>query len=342
MTSKRHRALFIGRGGAAFGMGHLVRLDALIQEFTHDFEVSIAASLDNHGQFFLKRRRIDFFAYRGERELSSYLSRIPRFDIIVVDVYPPDRRLLAAVRNHGDHLLCFDDMGKVADENIARVYLCPQETFKRKIISRLNSSVIMGSDFFPLRPDIINSRKNKRWNGRVKDIAIVLGGAPQIKKNLNLIRLLDRLIDNSVTFHVVSGFEQTPSTRVSFSTRINSLNNVDTMGDLISRMDMGIIAGGFVKFEFMCIGTPFAMVSLSSHQEVLTRKFSARGYGDDWGPVEGCLADPEKLQEKAVAFIADEKKRAVMFARSRRLVDGLGSCRILRLAKGLIQGEKIK
>ncbi len=321
-------------------MGHLVRLDALIQEFAHDFEVSIAADLDNHGQFYLKKRGIDFFAFGKEGELSSFLSRIPRFDIIVVDVYPPDQRLLATVRNHGDHLLCFDDMGHVADEKIARVYLRPQETFKRKIISGSNSSIFMGSDFFPLRPDMITSRKNKRWDGQVKNIAIVLGGVPRTNKNLELIRLLDRLIDNSVILHIVQGFEQTPSARASFSTRIIPLSNVDAMGDLISRMDMGIIAGGFVKFEFMCIGTPFAIVSLSSHQEVLARKFSARGYGDDWGTVEGCLADPEKLKKKALAFIADEKKRADMFVRSRRLVDGLGGRRILRLAKGLIQGEK--
>lgn len=322
------------------GMGHLVRLDALMQEFTHDFEVSVAAGLDSHGQFYLNRRGIDFFAYRKEEELSDFLNRLPRFDIIVVDIYPPDQRLLASIRNHGDHLLCFDDMGHVADEKIAGVYVRPQETFKCKIISGVKSTVVMGSDFFPLRPEILTSRNNKRGNRQVKDIAVVLGGAPQMGRNLDLIQLLDRLIDKSLSLHVVQGFEQTPSVRPSFSDRIIPLGNVDSMGALIGRMDMGIIAGGFVKFEFMCIGTPFAMVSLSSHQKELARKFSTQGYGDDWGPVEGCLANPDKLKRKALAFIADEKKRAAMFARSRRLVDGQGSRRLLRMAKGLIQGEK--
>jgi hypothetical protein len=73
----------------------------------------------------------------------------------------------------------------------------------------------------------------------------------------------------------------------------------------------------------------------------LGRKFSSQGYGNYWGHIEDCLADPEKLKKKVLSFIADEKMRNDISARSRELVDGHGSLRIHRMAESLIQGEKI-
>ena len=339
--SKKYRALFISKGGATAGMGHLVRLDTLKREFIHHFDVSVLADVDDVGRFFLDRRGIDFVPCRDSGELLAFLKRVLPFDIVVVDVYPPSERLLASIRNHCHHLLCFDDMGHVTDEKINAVWICPQETFNTQITSRGKSTVVMGSDYFPLRPDMILSRKNKRLNGQVKNIAVILGGAPQTGMNLELARLLDRLLDKNISLHVVLGFEPTQEEMLSFSPRVFSLGNVEKMGDFINRMDMGIIAGGFVKFEFMCIGTPFAMISLCSHQEKLGRKFSSQGYGDYWGQIEDCLADLEKLKKKVFSFIADDKKRNEMFSRSRQLVDGQGSRRILRMAESLIQGERI-
>jgi spore coat polysaccharide biosynthesis predicted glycosyltransferase SpsG len=341
LMSKKYKALFIGKGGASAGLGHLVRLDALMREFIHHFDVSVLADVDDVGRFFLDRRGIDFVLSRDSGEVLAFLKRVPPFDIIVVDVYPPSERLLASIRNHCRHLLCFDDMGHVTDEKINAVWIRPQETFNKRIISWGKSTVVMGSDYFPLRADLIVSRKNKRSNRQVKNIAVILGGAPQAGIILELARLLDRQLDKKISLHVVLGFEPDQEELLAFPPRVFPLANVDKMGDFINRMDMGIIAGGFVKFEFMCLGTPFAMISLCSHQEKLGRKFSSQGYGDYWGHVENCLADPEKLKKKLFSFMADEKKRNDMSFRSRQLVDGQGIHRLFRMAESLIQGEKI-
>jgi spore coat polysaccharide biosynthesis predicted glycosyltransferase SpsG len=341
LMSKKYKVLFIGKGGASAGMGHLVRLDTLMREFIPNFDVSVLVDVDDVGRFFLDRRGIDFIPCRDSEELLAFLKRVPPFDIVVVDVYPPSERLLASIRNHCHHLLCFDDMGHLTDEKIDAVWIRPQETFNNKITSRGKSTVVMGSDYFPLRPDMIASRRNKRLNGQVKNIAVILGGAPQTGMNFELARLLDRVLDKNISLHVVLGFEPTQEEMLPFPPRVFSLGNVDKMGNFINRMDMGIIAGGFVKFEFMCIGTPFAMISLCSHQQKLGRKFSSQGYGNYWGHIKDCLADPEKLKKKVLSFIADEKMRNDISARSRELVDGHGSLRIHRMAESLIQGEKI-
>ena len=338
--SKKKRVLFIGRGGARAGLGHLVRLDTLVREFESLFDVSFLAQVDDRGRYFLDRREIKYSVYRNTKDLMSFLGGQKTWDTIVVDLYPPEKNLLAALKDYCAYLLCFDDMDHLGETDIPGVILRPQETFNRRIQRKGNTTIVLGRDYFPLRPDVIHSRKSKRFKVQMKNIALVLGGAPQEKSVLALTRLLDGILDRDISLHIVGGFTPSPDELPFSSPRIFVKSNVDAMGRFIQGMDMGIIAGGFVKYEFMCIGTPYAMLSLCSHQGMLGRKFSAQGYGVFWGHIRECLSAPQKMKTKVLSFIADEKRREEISVRSRKLVDGHGSGRILQMVTHLNEGKK--
>jgi len=341
LMSKKYKVLFIGKGGSKAGLGHLVRIEALMRGFVHRFDVSVLANLDDIGRYFLLRQGINYFSFRDFRGMLTFLERKPQFDIIFVDMYPPPKSHLFAIKNHCDLLLCFDDMGHVMDETFHCVWIRPQETFNHRIYSIGKTTVVMGSNYFPLRPDLLIARKDKQMTGQVKNMAIILGGAPQEKNIYELTRVLDGFLDQHINLHVVGGFDEKQTEWASFSPRIFPVRNVNHMGDFINRMDIGIIGGGFIKFEFMCVGSPFAMISLCSHQEKLGRRFSSQGYGDYLGKLTYCLKNPQTFKQKILSLISDENRRSEISTRSRRLVDGQGSQRILQLADDLIKGKKI-
>jgi spore coat polysaccharide biosynthesis predicted glycosyltransferase SpsG len=110
------------------------------------------------------------------------------------------------------------------------------------------------------------------------------------------------------------------------------------MAEFIAGMDLGIIAGGFIKFESMCIGTPFVLISLCAHQEKLAKKFANRGYGIYLGAIKNILAHQDRFKRKIEDFLVNETLRKEMFEKSRQLVDGKGSSRILEMVKAGLAG----
>jgi spore coat polysaccharide biosynthesis predicted glycosyltransferase SpsG len=293
--------------------------------------------VDDTGRSYLEGKGISFADYRNSGDLKLYLNESRFWDIVIVDMYPPKKNLLDALKNHCKVLFCFDDMGLLGETDIPGVVLRPQETFRQKIERRGKTVVVWGSDYFPLRPDLKKSRSSKRFAPQVKNVALVLGGAPEEASIQTMVRLLDDSLDKGIGIHVVTGFTDHRGKRPSFSSRIHLKNSLDSMGPFIQEMDLGIVAGGFIKYEFMCVGTPFGFVPLCSHQEKMARKFSREGYGIRLGHIHECLNASEKVKKKLLSFIAADGERRSMFERSRRLVDGQGSSRIFQRAKNLFE-----
>jgi spore coat polysaccharide biosynthesis predicted glycosyltransferase SpsG len=159
---------------------------------------------------------------------------------------------------------------------------------------------------------------------------------PSKTYTLQLIRLLDHFLDKTINLYAVMGYEPGEINNHRFSSRVHIEKNLDNMAAFITKMDVGIIAGGFIKFEFMCIGTPFLLISLCDHQQKLARKFASHGYGVYLGEIKNLIANPGKFQRKMESFLSNETLRKEMFENSRRLVDGQGSSRILEMVNSLI------
>jgi spore coat polysaccharide biosynthesis predicted glycosyltransferase SpsG len=335
---QKPKLLIIGKGGKKEGMGHLVRISALVETFAPTYRVTVLVKQDRYGEFFFKQKGIDCFTYQDNRGLYLFLEKTTRdgkYAVIIIDIYRISINVIKRMENYCEFLVNFDDMQRRVQYPIDGVFVCPQEPFNREIETRGPTLVAKGTDFFPLRQIFTRYREQHRLKKNVTNIGIILGGVPSPTYTLQLIRLLDHFLDKTVDLHAVMGFDPGEVHNPSFSPRVHIEKNPDNMAAFIAEMDVGIIAGGFIKFEFMCIGTPFLLVSLCDHQQKLARKFAANGYGLYLGEIKNLIANPGKFQRKIESFLSNETLRVEMSGNSRRLVDGQGSSRILEIVNSI-------
>lgn len=335
--------LFIGKGGAKEGMGHLVRIGTLLDTFVHHsrqrFGVSVLVKHDRFGQFYFTQKGLAPATYKDNRGLYRFLEQNGPFDIIIVDIYRISPGVIARIKKHCKLLIHFDDMQLRLSRNpdLDGVFICPQEPFNRVESKKGGLTVIRGTDFFPLRPEFARYRSLKQFSPGVSAVGVILGGVPDPGYTLELVKQLDHVLDKQVQLKVVMGYEPDDIDTGAYSHRVSFTKNVEDMAGFIADIDVGIIAGGFIKFEMMCVGTPFGLISLCEHQQKLARKFSRHGYGVYWGTIADVLARPDGFGRKITAFLADAPLREKMFTDSRRLVDGKGSSRIVELADEFIE-----
>jgi spore coat polysaccharide biosynthesis predicted glycosyltransferase SpsG len=345
--------LFIGKGGKKEGMGHLVRIATLAAALAPYYDITVLVKQDSIGDSFFKQKGMACHTYCDNRGMYQFLERRREapggkrhpFSVIVVDVYLISIDVVERIGDYCDVLVNFDDMRRRVGHDIRGIFLCPQEPFNRDVQTSGTTITAKGCDFFPVRDIFGYYRDQKQFREEVRNIGIVLGGAPSVAPTMDLVRMLDNCLERSINLHAVMGFDPGDIDRGSFSKRVRLKRNVDDMAEFIARMDMGIIAGGFVKFEFMCIGTPFLLIARVRHQEMLARGFSKQGYGVYLGTLRDHMTEiPGKVKEKfkkgIIEFIEDVDKRKTMFEQSRRLVDGEGTSRIAAMIDELLtKGE---
>lgn len=337
-VSTNKKMLFIGKGGKGYGMGHLVRLCALYDFLRYRYQISFLINDDSRARRFMKRKKVKVYTYREFSGIFKFRKHGDKNLVVVVDMLSIPESALKKIRKNCGLLVVFDDMHKSTGNNIHAAVICPQEIFESRISFNQGNLVIKGADYFPLRKDFITYRKRKTFRNPVKNVFISLGGAPSSSHTLAMARILDGFLDEKLKIHVVLGYVP-PKSGKSFSKRVIFHQQVDSMASLIARMDLGIIAGGFIKFEFMCLGTPFCMVSLNAHQKELAEKFSSAGYGIYLGQVNTVVSRPESVRRKVNMLISDSSLRRKMFLKSRGLVDGKGSTRFLELIDKLTKKE---
>jgi spore coat polysaccharide biosynthesis predicted glycosyltransferase SpsG len=341
----KSRVLMICRGSQKEGMGHLVRISALVEAFTPVYDVTVLAKQDPLVERFFKQQGIRPSTYRDHHVLYRFLEKTAAqepYTAIIVDIYLISGQVLDKLETYCRVLVNFDDMKRRVRHPINGVYLHPQEPYNREIMTLGTASVYQGCDYFPLRQLFSWYREKKRFRKRVTQLGVILGGAPSLDYTLALTRLLDGFLKKSVHLQVVTGFNPEEIDGRDFSPRVHWLKQVGNMAEFIAGLDIGIIAGGFIKFEMMCIGTPFALVSLADHQHRLARKFSAQGYGIYMGTINNLLSRPLRFKQKLEQFITDRISRQQMYSQSRQLVDGKGSERILEIVHSALQnGEEV-
>lgn len=339
LSQKKPRLLMVGKGGKKEGMGHLVRISTLVEAFAPTYDVSLLVKQDRYGEYFFKQKGISYFTYRDNRGLYRFLEKTgknEKYRAIIIDIYRISIKVIKKIENYCDLLVNFDDMQRRIQHRLNGVFLCPQELFNREITSKDKTTVIKGTDYFPLQRVFTQYREQKQFREDVAEIGIILGGVPSKAYTFELVRVMDAFLDKNIHLYVVMGFEPSGIDLELSSSRVHLVKNVDNMAEFITKMDAGIIAGGFIKFEMMCIGTPFLLVSLCDHQQRLARKFAAGGYGVYLGDIKDLIANQKKFRRKIESFLANAALREEMFGNSRQLVDGKGSSRIFALVNRLI------
>lgn len=328
------RILLVGEGSQKLGMGHLVRLVSIHDAFSLSYDTYFLINENLLGVKFAKSKGLKYDVYDDYSGMLQIIKAGGKYEAIVVDILKVPVNVLTKIRHYCNCLIVFDDLGRLANRDLEALIVCPQETFRSSFERKKRGILVKGADYFSLMDNFLFHRRLKTFQDSVSNILISLGGAPSIKHSLLVARFLDATLDKKISIHVVLGYA-TNKLKSKFSKRIIFYNQLPDLVALIKKVDLGIISAGFIKFEFMCIGTPFCMVSLNSHQASLAKKFSSKGFGIYLGDINSMRTNAKVFSKKIQKFVADCSLRKNIFVRSRKLVDGKGSIRLLKLFKAL-------
>jgi spore coat polysaccharide biosynthesis predicted glycosyltransferase SpsG len=330
------KILLIGKGGKGLGMGHIIRLGSLYELFRRRYNIELLLNNDRYAVEFAVNRKYKFRIYNNFTQMLQLIAKAGPYDILFFDMLRIPISILKNAKKYCSSLLVFDDMHRLAEKDMDAGIICPQDTFRNKVRHKNATTIFSGTDYFPLRKDVKLYRKQKRYNKEVRNILISLGGKPPLGQTMLVARLLDRHLDENIKIHLLLGHNKRTKIK-DFSGRV-ILHGADAdVASLILKSDLGIIAAGFTKFEFICIGTPFFMFSLNYHQRVLAEKFSSKGYGIYLGDIADLSKNIDGFYSKVDNLILNPGLRKGMYLQNRKLMDGNQDARYLNLVNELLK-----
>jgi spore coat polysaccharide biosynthesis predicted glycosyltransferase SpsG len=339
MTAPRIR--IITRGGHHYGMGHLVRSAALAGELTRDCTVDVLYDGDQAAVDFWQARPLRAAHMRDSRRLLADLARQERAAAILVDVYRMAPSLLAKVAQRADRVLVLDDMHfhRAAGANVTVVR--PQDPVPgRATRTAAGATLLEGCAYFPLRAEFAAHPAAPSRNGAVCRVGVIMGGIPDARHLDAVLAGLDRVLPPGMEIRVATGLAAAADAP-RLAARVRRMHPGPAMADFMAGLDFAVIAGGFTKFECLCLGIPMAMVSLCAHQATLARAYERAGLGLYLGDWRAIVAPAGRRWPARLLRLLDSNiERRALSQRGRALVDGHGAQRLHTHLLDLIRRKK--
>lgn len=187
-----------------------------------------------------------------------------------------------------------------------------------------NSLLLLGPKFYPLRREFLESRRPETVAMQAKKILVTLGGGAPREKSEDIITAL-AATDSSIHVKAVLGVGELTGPRQAHS-NVELVKNA-SMADLMAWADLGISAGGVTLAEMAYMGLPGIAVQTAANQ------YASRLFAEKHGT---CLflGDARTVSiprfANCVAKLSHNRLlRQQMREKGRRLMDGLGSARVV-------------
>lgn len=266
----------------------------------------------------------------------------PDPDWLVIDHYGIDKFWEQRARNHVKNILVIDDLADrshdcdiLVDQNLGqtnRMYQC---------LVPENSKILTGCGYALLRSEFANYReqslKHKRETKYIGRLIVTMGGVDKDNYTGKVLEALEySFLKDSSEVIVVLG-EQAPwLEQVKEQAEVSRFNitiasNVNNMAELMATSDLAIGAAGSTSWERCCLGVPSIMCVIAENQKVVAKALSLNGgallaTGTD--VVDEIRLYVNKILENA-NYLNELSEKA------KQLVDGKGTCRVVKLMMGL-------
>ena len=313
--------IFITEAGGKKGLGHLTRSLIILKNLKKlDKKYLIINNEIKNNKIIDKLNSINLF-YKLKSDIYKIIKLINQKNaIIVVDMYFPSEKLINFLNTFSHKLIVFDDLRR--EYKTQCIYIRPQEKYLEKIKIKNKINYLEGSNFFILNKELLNIRKKYQIKKTIKKIFFCLGGITPQKKIVKCLKFLDKNLSNKI-INVFLG--QTKIEKFKSNSNIfNFYNFKDNIKKKLQDSDMGIISGGFIKFELMLIGVPFLLISLNDHQHIMSKRFSHSKDANYLGKIDKLNINNIKNNKKILKFINEMQLRKKISINNKVLIDGKG------------------
>lgn len=340
---------FRADGNSKVGMGHIMRTLSIAKEVMKEGEC-IYLCADEESQQFIKESGVEAiklnetpFSYEEAKKIQDILKKD---DTIVVDSYLVNNEYFHFLGKEA-RIVYLDDLcnskfdvdviinyNSYADEE---AYISLYKDMEKRPL------FVIGSNYVPLREEFRG--KNRKAADTVSNVLITTGGGDIDNLSGSIAVALLGTISNKISLHIVCGAMNPNFEKLKILENANENvfvhKNVKNMGELISRMDMAISAGGSTTYELCSMNVPFVVFSYADNQIMLAKdmdKKMAAVYAGNICDDDSKEAVINKICAETNKFIHDDSLREKIKASSSTITDGLGAVRLARMLAGKMEG----
>ncbi len=326
------------------GIGHFMRCLALAQTWKkHGGKVTFIGAYED--AFILNRITKEGFklisiedSYPNPFDLEITNKTInnsySKSNCIVLDGYHFDSDYQTTIKNNNNQVLVIDDSAHMK-HYVADIILNQNINAKKLTYScELETTFLLGTDYVLLRNEFLSYKNWKRETPKIaKKILVSLGGSNNNNMTMKVLGALDQINIVGLELKVVIGpGNQHLHTLIKIANnskhRIDLLQNVSNMPDLMAWADMAISAAGSTCWELAYFGLP-AILIITSTNQIMNLEFL-----EHFGAVtfinNRMNISKNMISSKVHQLIIDNELRKTMSFKGKLLVDGIGSQRVVK------------
>lgn len=240
---------------------------------------------------------------------------------------------LDILRENANSLITFEDM--IDYPYCSDVVIIPYCGAQKIMLdSECNSRYLIGEDYFLLKPEF--TTKSYAVSKRPKTILITMGGSDPEKitlKVLNAISNLNQIDEIIVVIGKASNISSSDIMKTIHNSKIkiNVLNNLENISNVMLECDIAITNSGLTKYELASLGVPSIIISNNKQQAFYSDFFSSfkasihLGYYND--------INEKFIRDKCLELMQKYELRVTMSNSGKKLIDGNGINRIWKAIK---------
>lgn len=269
-------------GGPEIGYGHLIRSNALAEEFlVSDHEVTVATTTPQSAQtVFSDGAQVTELPSRGDPDpFVDWLEANPP-DVVFTDSYLVDteyqcairdRVPLAALQDDDRHAVCADLFvnGNLYAPDLDYEFVCEE------------LKTCLGTDYVFLRSEIRDrARDEPPWREDPERALVTMGGSDIANLMPTVIRAFDGFdihVDAIVGPGFSEGQEQSIRTAAKeISADVSIALDPDDLAERMFQADFAVSTSSSTTYELLALGTPIISVPVVENQEPIARSLNER------------------------------------------------------------------
>lgn len=274
----------------------------------------------------------------NDAEIVSTLAKRENVTWLVTDGYNFDSSYQKFLKKENFKLLCIDDIGNgkhyYADIILNQNLHADENLYtNRESYTRL----LLGTKYVLLRREFLHYKNKKRTIAKAaRKILITLGGIDFRNGTLKIIQSMQKATLDGLEFKVVVGAGNT-SYKLLLSAVQNSQYpvyleyNTPSIAKLMHWADLAISSGGTTVWELAFMGVPTLVTATTAIEKELVKGLIKHGLFYNLGSLDEL--NPRKIPSIVEELTADYKTRLNISRLGRKLVDGLGSQRVISKLK---------
>lgn len=248
------KAAFFTEAGSKRGMGHLVRLYTLYEEFISN-NIESDFFLDSDIDFSEQFKNIHQFNWASFNIQNDY------YDIIFIDSYEANISIYTQISKNCKIAIYLDDYGRLDYPNGVILNFAPDSEklfFKHK---KQIHTYLLGTDYVPIRKDFFNIKPNKK-----NQIFIMLGGYDTKGLSNNILKALENIklakvvvVNTQEKVNSLKGFKNT--------TILYKPSNVKLLNYMANSM-YAISTASMTIYELNYFQIPTTIIAVNKNQQI--------------------------------------------------------------------------